>query len=403
LNALVGCADCGRVQRVPAATRQSVPECACCGREFAPPLPGNLDAALACAIAALLLLLPPFLSPLMTITSFGMSRQDWLPTGVETMWHEGYGSLAVLIFLFSVVCPFLYLLLTLWVLTCLRRGVVDRVGRVYRWVTWLRPWPMLEVFLVGCCVAYSRLQQVGTVELGMGGWCLIGACVAWLALSLKLDERMIWESLPAPVLHHAPREPLSCDTCELLLDARRAPSHCPRCGARLHLRKPDSLRRTTALVMTGFMLYLPANVLPILTIERFGKPDDNTILGGVHELIINGLWPLAIVVFIASVVVPLVKLTGLSAMLIMTRMGSARWLMGRTKLYRLIETIGRWSNIDVFMISLLAAMVQFGTLTTVRPKPGAIAFAAVVVITMIASRCFDTRLMWDAAESGDHG
>jgi paraquat-inducible protein A len=403
LHTLLCCADCGRVQRVPAATRQSVPECACCGHEFEPTLRGDLDTALAWSVAAILLLLPPFLSPLMTVTSFGIYRHDLLPSGVEAMYRDGYGSLAVLIFLFSIAFPFLYLLLMTYVLESLRRGRVRYVGRVYRYVAWLRPWPMIEVFLVGGCVAYSRLGAVGSVEVGMGGWCLIGACVAWLGMSLKLDPRMIWDSLPTPQLARAPREPLTCTTCELLLDARHAPSHCPRCGDRLYLRKPDSLRRTTALLVTGYLLYIPANILPILTIVNFGKEDPNTILGGVHELITNGLWPLAVLVFVASVIVPLLKLGGLSTMLIMTHLHSKRWLMGRTQLYRLIDLIGRWSNIDVFMISLLAAMVQFGNLTTVRPKPGAIAFAAVVVITMIASRCFDPRLMWDAAEDVKHG
>jgi paraquat-inducible protein A len=386
------------VQHVPAATLQSVPECACCGHEFEPTLPGDLDHALAWTVAALLLLLPPFLSPLMTVTSFGIYRHDWLPSGVEAMWADGYGELAVLIFLFSIAFPFLYLLLMAFVIERLRRGVLDHVGQVYRYAAWLRPWPMLEVFLVGGCVAYSRLGAVGAVDVDMGGWCLIGACVAWLGMTLKLDPRMVWASLPPAPRRTVPADPIICGSCELLLDARDRQRRCPRCGERVHRRKPDSLHRTLALLVTGYLLYIPANVLPILTIERFGKEDPNTILGGVHELIINGLWPLAVVVFTASVVVPLLKLGGLTMMLIMTHLRSKRWLMGRTQLYRLIDLIGRWSNIDVFMISLLAAMVQFGNLTTVRPKPGAIAFGAVVVITMIASRCFDPRIMWDAAE-----
>ena len=153
------------------------------------------------------------------------------------------------------------------------------------------------------------------------------------------------------------------------------------------------------LVITGFLLYVPANLLPVLSIERFGRDDPSTILSGVHELITAGLWPLAIIVFTASIVVPLVKLFGLSLMLVMTRMHSRRWLVGRTRLFRLIDRIGRWSNIDLFMISILVALVQFGTLTSVRPEAGAVAFAAVVVITMMASRCFDARLMWDATGS----
>jgi paraquat-inducible protein A len=118
----------------------------------------------------------------------------------------------------------------------------------------------------------------------------------------------------------------------------------------------------------------------------------------VHELITNNLWPLAIVVFTASIVVPLLKLLGLTLMLVLTQLRSTRWLLFRTRLYRFIDMIGRWSNIDLFMISLLVALVQFGNLTTVRPQAGAIAFASVVVITMIASRCFDTRLMWDVTD-----
>jgi paraquat-inducible protein A len=139
--------------------------------------------------------------------------------------------------------------------------------------------------------------------------------------------------------------------------------------------------------------------LPVLSIERFGRDQPSTIVGGVHELITAGLWPLAIIVFTASVVVPLIKLFGLTLMLVMTRLRSRRWLVGRTRMYRFIDRIGRWSNIDVFMISILAALLQFGTLTSLRPQPGAIAFAAVVVITMLASRSFDARVMWDAPGS----
>jgi paraquat-inducible protein A len=395
---LIGCADCGRVQRVPPATRDLIPECACCGHSFAPPTHGSVDSALAYAIAALLLLLPPFLAPLLTLTSFGISRHDWLPSGVQAMWSEGFGSLATVVFLFSIAIPSLYLTLMIWVLGSLRAGATAGVGRLYRYAGWLRPWLMMEVYLVGCCVAYTRLERVGDVSIGVGGWCLIGACVAWLVLALRLDARMVWHALPHGSAADAGDDTISCGSCELLVDARLEHQACPRCGARLYRRKPDSIRRTTALVITGYLLYIPANVLPVLSIERFGRDEPNTILGGVHELIINDLWPLAIVVFTASIIVPLMKLIGLTLMLVMTRMRSSRWLPTRTRLYRLIDMIGRWSNIDLFMISLLVALVQFGTLTTVRPQPGAVAFAAVVVVTMIASRCFDTRLMWDVTD-----
>jgi paraquat-inducible protein A len=399
LSELVGCADCGRVQLVPAATREVVPECGCCGHAFAPPIPGNFTTALAYTLAALLLLLPAFLAPLMRITTFGITRSDLLPTGVQAVWRDGFQLLAIPIALFSMAIPILYLLLMIYVLQALRRGQTDGIGRVFRYANALRPWLMIEVFLVGCCVAYTRLEAVGNIQIDLGGWCFIGACIAWLALALKLDARMVWDALPPSQPRIPLSNSLSCGSCELLVEARLEHSNCPRCDAQLHMRKPDSIRRTTALVIAGYLLYVPANILPILTIERFGHNDTNTILGGVRELISTGLWPLAVVVFTASIILPLVKLLGLTMMLVMTKLHSKRWLLGRTRLYRLIDMIGRWSNIDVFMISLLAALVQFGSLTTVRPEPGGLAFAAVVILTMIASRCFDSRLMWDAAES----
>ena len=190
---------------------------------------------------------------------------------------------------------------------------------------------------------------------------------------------------------------VSCPVC--FLACNEDTSRCPRCGARVAARKHASLERTTALVACGFLLFVPANLLPVLTIDRFGHEQASTILGGVFELARDGLWPLAVIVFTASIAIPLAKLSALSWNLMLTRRGSARFLVARTHLHRAIDLIGRWSNIDVFMASILLALVQFGAFTRVRVDPGMIAFAAVVIVTMIAAKCFDSRLMWDAAES----
>ncbi len=167
----------------------------------------------------------------------------------------------------------------------------------------------------------------------------------------------------------------------------------------LHQRKPFALDRTAALVIAGYVLLLPANLLPILTIEQLGKTTPNTILRGIRELVRADLWPLAILVFTASFIVPLLKLFGLTWMLFATHWHSEHYLVGRTRFYRFIDLIGRWSNIDVFMLSILVALVQFGALSEVRAGYGALAFASVIVLTMVASRAFDARLMWDAARS----
>ena len=395
---LVGCSDCGLVQVLPPVSAGAIAECGRCGHGLAQPA-GGLDAPLAFSATALLLLLPTALLPLMSLIAFGVPRRSWLPTGVEALWNDGFGPLATLVFLFSVAVPFVYLALMVWVLGALRFGFAVPLGRPFRWAAGLRPWAMIEVYLIGCCVAYSRLEAIGTVHVNTGGWCLIAATCATLLAAISLDERAVWDALPYRAQPASGRRSISCGACALLIDAAREDVACPRCAATLHRRKPDAMRRTLALVIAGFLLYLPANLLPVLSIERFGHEDPNTIIGGVHELITSGLWPLAVIVFTASVLVPLMKLFGLSLMLVLTRWRSRRWLIGRTRIYRFIDFIGRWSNIDLFMISILVAMVQFGALTRVRPEAGALAFAAVVVITMIASRCFDPRVMWDEAGS----
>ena len=172
----------------------------------------------------------------------------------------------------------------------------------------------------------------------------------------------------------------------------------PVVAVALHKRKPDSLARTWALVMTAALLYIPANVFPVMTVIYFGRGAPDTILSGVLELLHGGLWPLAVLVFFASIMVPVLKLIGLSFLLISVQRGSIARLRDRTCLFRIIEQVGRWSMIDVFMIGILTALVNFGSIATIVPGIGAVCFAAVVIITMFASMSFDPRLMWDVRD-----
>jgi paraquat-inducible protein A len=202
---------------------------------------------------------------------------------------------------------------------------------------------------------------------------------------------------PAP-LTAAAAALVACHTCGKLAPAHAGAHVCARCGAPLHARKPDSLKRTTALVMAAAIFYIPANYLPVLTVKSFGKGEPSTILGGVQELIASGMWSLALLVLFASILVPMLKLTVLT-WLIWSVHRKSRWRpRDRTVMYRLTETIGRWSMIDMFMTSILVALVKLGVVATIEAGPGATFFAAVVVITMIAAASFDPRLIWDAAE-----
>ena len=173
---------------------------------------------------------------------------------------------------------------------------------------------------------------------------------------------------------------------------------CPRCGARLHRRKPKSIHRTWALVIAAFVFYIPANVLPITTVISFGKGQSDTIMSGVIYFIHSGMWPIALVIFVASVFVPLLKLLILTFLLI-TVQRKSRWRKkDRTRLYRITEVIGRWSMVDIFVVTILVALVNLGALASIHARPGAVFFCAVVIITMFAAMSFDPRLIWDKGE-----
>jgi paraquat-inducible protein A len=196
---------------------------------------------------------------------------------------------------------------------------------------------------------------------------------------------------------------LACHTCAFLARAD-GESHawCPRCGAALHFRKPDSIARTWAFLIASVILYLPANVLPVMeTSSIFGVQKD-TILSGVVYLWVSGSWPLAVVVFIASVLVPLAKIAALAFLTASVQMRSRWQPEQRTRLYRVVELVGRWSMLDIYVIAVLVALVQLKAVATIQAGPAAVAFAAVVVLTMLAAMSFDPRLIWDPLET-DHG
>lgn len=200
--------------------------------------------------------------------------------------------------------------------------------------------------------------------------------------------------LRAPLLRTAAEAGLlACEVCLLLSPRSRA--RCPRCGSRLHPRKPDSIPRTWALLIAALILYLPANLLPMTTVVTLGRAQSDTILSGVIYFIQSGSWPIAVVIFIASILVPLLKIAVLACLLVSVQRGSSFRPVDRTRLYRVTEMIGRWSMLDVFVVTVLVAVVNLGAIASIQAGPAAPFFAAVVVITMFAAIGFDPRLIWD--------
>ena len=190
---------------------------------------------------------------------------------------------------------------------------------------------------------------------------------------------------------------LNCLDCHLLTTKGDGVLQmgCPRCGARLHLRKTNGMARTWALLITSLILLLPANLLPIMTVTYLGEKEPNTIIEGIEHFIQSGEYFIAIIIFFASILVPIFKVAGIMLIMISIQKRWQTWLKHRTLMFRVIKFIGRWSMLDIFVIAVMVALVNLGTLSTIIPAPAATYFAAVVISTMLASNTFDTRIIWE--------
>ena len=179
-------------------------------------------------------------------------------------------------------------------------------------------------------------------------------------------------------------------------------STCPRCGTALHQRIPFSLQRVLALLTMGLMCYVPANLLPMLKTRTLGRESDNTIVGGVIELLHHGVWDVGLVVFTASVLIPVTKFVVIAYLVLSIRFRVSLDIETRIRLYDAVEFIGRWSMIDVFVVAILTALVQLGFIVSINPGPAAIFFALSVAFTMLSAQALDPRLIWDTSERETH-
>jgi paraquat-inducible protein A len=196
-----------------------------------------------------------------------------------------------------------------------------------------------------------------------------------------------------------------CTGCEQLSRVRPVPAGCvPRCGrceTRLNLRKPGSIERTWALLIAAYVFYIPANLYPVMYVGRLGVSEGDTILSGVQAMFAAGWWAIGSLIFFASITVPMLKLLSLTFLLISVARGSAWQPRERTRLYMIVEYIGRWSMLDMFVVSLTVALIQLGAVADVDPGPGATWFAGVVILTMLAAMSFDPRIIWDRLEDDE--
>lgn len=364
----------------------------------------------ALAVTALVLLLVALATPYIGFGKSGLSETMSLLDAATRLVAFHDPLLGALVFATIVVLPGAFLLALLWVQLSLANtppggtaphplpGTTLLMRTLPRW----RPWIMADVFAIGALISLIKIAGIADVKLLSGFWAYAGFALLLLFTLQRFQPLLLWARL-----HGHPHPPegaragltasrqglVGCEACGQLQPLGQ--HHCQRCGARLHPRHTNSLQRTWALLITAALCCFPAHLYPIMITTSLGSAQPSTIIAGVLLFVQHGDWPIALVIFVASVLIPFGKILTLAWLCLSCRRLTPGNLASQMRLYRITEWIGRWSMIDVFVVAIVVALVRLGNVLSIEPGPGGLAFAGVVVFTMLAALTFDPRLIWD--------
>ncbi|EAR55542.1 hypothetical Uncharacterized paraquat-inducible protein A [Photobacterium sp. SKA34] len=354
----------------------------------------RFNAELAIAAAGLILFIPTMTLPLITIRLFGQMIPATLPSGTLTL-SENFPGVAALILFCSVIAP----LLVIGSVYSAQYSLKFRHFALFKASTWvlnhLKQWVMLDVFLVSLAIACFKVQEVAEINIGLGLYCLITLQILFLVLLTRISVRRYWDAWQPEDEHISDDLDTLCTTCHLTQEHL---THCRRCNSALHDRIPHSIQKTWAYLISASIFILPANLYPISIFMNNGKRIEDTIFSGVAELVRTGMTGIAAIIFIASIIVPVAKILSLAYILLAIQFKRKTHHLLRMRVFRAVHWIGKWSVMDLFVIAIMVTLIDRGQVLDFTPGPGAIAFAVVVVLTMLAAESLDSRLIWDNYE-----
>ncbi|MCG8633415.1 MAG: paraquat-inducible protein A [Desulfobacterales bacterium] len=401
----VVCHDCARILFTPEMKPGTTAHCDRCNAKLLRHEADTLGKTLALALTCFILFIIANAWPFLIMRIEGIEQKTNMVTGILELFGQGMPVLAILVLLTALVFPLVQISGMIYLILPMKLGVIPwKAAAVYRTMRRLKPWGMMEVYMVGILISMVKLLKMATIVPGPAALAFMALICLLTAATAGLNPGHIWRRLPPKpgcLPDRLPKDTqlLACHTCGMAcLCPPGTHGACSRCGASLHPRKRNSLKRTWALVIAAGVLYFPANILPITRLTAFGQDQYDTIMSGVIYFMFSGSWHIALIIFVASVVVPLMKIITLVYLLVSVRRRSSFRPGDRTRLYRITEAVGRWSMVDVYVVTILVAMVKMGHLAYMEAGPGAVFFAGVVVITMFAAESFDPRLIWDAME-----
>ena len=400
-QALISCHDCGHIYDKPRCDQGEQMGCVHCGKVLHKSYKGWEAKVASFTLTAIILFIVANLLPFMSLELTGQTQHNNLISGVQALIERKQFILSAVVFVTIFLFPLLEISCLSYVLGCYFTGRRTRgLGQTLHFLHLSQPWSMLEIFLLGILIASIKLGHTADVVVGPGLYAYIGLVFMLIAALLYLDRDHIWEwwepnnyfvGVEGEAVH-------ACHCCEAHIGVSllEADNECPRCSTNVYARWPRSEQKTLALLVAALLLYIPANTLPIMSTTNVGETIHDTILSGVVHLAEEGDLPIAIIVFCASIVVPIIKLLVMFYLLWNVSVKSQGNPRQMAFMFRLTEFIGRWSMIDVFVVTILVALVQFGLIANVEPGPAIVSFAGVVVLTMLAAETFDPKLIWDA-------
>ncbi|AWL12144.1 uncharacterized protein HMF8227_01671 [Saliniradius amylolyticus] len=368
----LACPHCALRVDIPDLPHGHKAHCPRCGAHLTTYRHRAFDRVLACAMAALIFLILAVPFEFLSFSARGQSEHITIIQGLATLVDNDYWFLAIIQVVAIFAIPLSILLGLLYVLLPLKAGILAPQARFVMTLTLaLLPWGMAEIFLVGALVSLIKIASMADIGLGMSFYAYIAFTLCFILTLKFLDPAQLKMAvLQERQLQHHERSPLT---------ARQA---------------SESIQRTWALLLTATLLYIPSNLLPIMYTRVLGEDEPSTILGGVITLWKSGSYPIAIIIFVASVFVPVAKLLVLGWLNYSVQKGHQQRPRERQVAYQITEFIGRWSMVDVFVVAILVSLIQLGNAMSVYPGPAAIAFCGVVVLTMLAAITFDSRLIW---------
>lgn len=398
---LVLCRYCDLLQHLPALADGEEAHCGRCGHELDARQRESALRPILYALSALFMLLLTNLFPFVGMDAAGSHRDMTFLDTSAVLLDEDYPWLAVLVWLFIQAIPALCMIAIIY----LKLGMfyhLPALVQVARLLYALKPWSMVDIFLMGLLVSFVKLLTHFELSLGMSFWAFCGFCLLHLRTFQVVDRHELWSRIapaPQPVAGViAGQSGLSqqlkvCQCCTALVPLHEA--RCSRCGSKVRARMPASVQKTIALLVTATILYIPANLLTMMETVSLGDSIESTIVSGILLMWADGAYPVAIVVLLASVVVPIVKIVVMFWLCYLTTLPLSERSKHGIWIYPVVDWIGRWSMVDVLVVAILAALVRFDSLVGVYPGPATFVFAAVVIFTMLAAMSFDPRLLWD--------